>query len=114
MKRSQRPDSAPPPPTTADAAANCGCATDPAALKAITDALRWLLRLTALRVGEEALANARAAAQLAVKGLAAALPPADAAGEAWRGALEDLCATLRQLNRWELLDVLAAGPCTPL
>lgn len=67
-----------------------------------------------MRVGEEALASSRAAAQLAVEGLAAALPPADAAGEAWRGALDDLCSQLRQLNRWELLDVLAAGPCTPL
>lgn len=64
--------------------------------------------------GDEGLADAQAAARLAVAGLCAGLPPADAAPEAARDGMQRLLAMLRELKQWERLDQLAAGPCAPL
>lgn len=92
-------------------------AADPEKLRATTAGVRKLGRMTAMRMGEQGLASAKAAVRLAVQGMAVALPPADAAGgdwpAAWR-ALWDEAAQLWEAERWEALDVLGAGPCAPL
>lgn len=65
-------------------------------------------------VSEELAPAAQLSARLAAQGLAAGLPPADAAEPGMQASLLGLCYMLRNKGRWDLLDILVAGPCAPL